>query len=319
MSDFKNFKTNKYWSQSPDKIAQKFYTTLCLYTSAALDFGVGLDLRDRNILNWSVTASYYSILCSVRMIVFTAVGDYLQGHSEISKLFSSKSPFVNGRKYKTNWLKEFDKDYDKHIDGERAKFSLYELYLYYKDELHLEKHDKDFECIGNILRNARDLRNDSNYEPLLIAHEHEHVEVTDCFKKLSKLMLNGAEICLKYATKCLISYIENDTDFADLFERKNDLKYFIKGHIKNRIYSPVENKIKKHFILEKIKDCVRPLDAISLEYDKLTGQFFEIIEDVSMQIFSAKREQMRSFNEKIEKLRKNIGSEECKIIENIYQ
>lgn len=316
MSAFKNFKTNKYWSQSPDKIAQKFYTTLCLYTSASLDFGVGIDLKDRDILNWSVTASYYSILHSARMIVFAAVGDYMMNHTKISDFFSPNNPVNRENKYYTNWLKKFKKDFDKHIDGEKAEFTLDEFCNYYKDELYLEEPFETFRCIGYILRNAKDLRNNTNYEPLLIAHEYKHIKVTNSFKELSELMSNGAEKCLKCATKCLKSHLESDTE---PFERKNDLKYFIKEHIKNRIYSPIENKIRNSFVLEKIKDCIKPLYRICLERDKSTLKFFEIIKQVSMEMFSAKTELMRSFDNKIEELRENIGSEECKIIEKIYQ
>jgi len=167
-----------------------------------------------------------------------------------------------------------------------------------------------FNCIGNIFRNAKDLRNDSNYECLLIAHEYKHSVVTEYFEELSKLMSNGAEICLKCSAKCLKNYIEHD---IDLNERRNDFKYFLKEHIKKKIYSPIKNKIGNTYILKKIKDCVEPLDSIRPEQDRVTSEFFIIIDQVSMEMFSGKKTLMHSFNDKIDKLRKNIESKECKI------
>lgn len=187
MHGFKRQEPNRFWNESEDRKYQKFYMTLCLYISAASDFAVGLDLKDKNQakLNWSTTASYYSIIHSARMICFAAVGDYPTSHALISRFFGEKS--CDEKKpeifvFKTNWLKPFTNN-----SCQGAKFTFNDLVEYSEQELKLPKSKEAMQAIGKILDNAQKLRNNSNYDALLMAHEYHHTSVTKGFKILSNI------------------------------------------------------------------------------------------------------------------------------------
>jgi hypothetical protein len=312
MYPFSNFKTNRYWAQNPERIAQKFYVTLCLYISAVSDFGVGLDLKDDGKLNWSTTASYYSIVHSARMIIFAAIGDYPQSHADISRLFAGRSQ----RGVQPNWLENFKRNFSQGINGQQVKFTLDELSRYYREVLSLENSNEIFLSIGNILKNAKDLRNDSNYEALLIAHEYHHVKVTRCFEDLSRSISEGAELCLRYATKCLQSYVEKDETLQD---NRHAFKYFIERYVEDRVYSPIRDRIRKPFILERVKECVKPLEKIfsgqqyKPEFQEVVKQYSLLKNQVSMEMFGEKTDLMGGFERKINDLKRNIDSADTKI------
>lgn len=314
MHPFGNFSSNQYWTQStektqsPEKIVQKFYVTLCLFISAASDFAVGLDLRDNKKLNWSVTASYYSIVHSTRMIVFAAVGDYPKGHSVLANLFSG------GQGISPNWLGEWLRRFDTpgferyNRVGPRARFTLDELSHYYREELNFHDSDKYFRAIGNIFKNARILRNDSNYESLLIAHEYHHEKVTEYFEKLSQEMSKGAGICLEVAAKCFQSYVEND---ATLEKNRQAFKYLTERYIQKRIYDSVRER-NEESILERVKGYVNPLEEIfsgqqqKLEISEVEKRYLQLESWVSLSGFSEKTNMITDFKNKIDTLRENI-------------
>ncbi len=319
MHPFGNFSSNQYWAQStektqsPEKIAQKFYVTLCLFISAASDFAVGLDLRDDNKLNWSVTASYYSIVHSTRMIVFSAVGDYPTRHATISDLFSGMSRRGAPEQQQAvtpDWLNQFDRVGLRHYNhvGHRARFTLDELSDYYREELNFHDSDKYFRAIGNILKNAKELRNDSNYESLLIAHEYHHEKITECFKELSQEMSKGAGICLEVAAKCFQSYVENDTT---LEKDRQAFKYLTERYIQKRIYDSVRER-NEESILERVKGYVNPLEEIfsgqqqKPEISEVEKRYLQLESWVSLSGFSEKTNMITDFKNKIGTLRENI-------------
>ena len=311
MDFLKNLKTNIFWNASHERTAQKFYLTLCLYISAVSDLAVGLDLKDQKKLNWSTTASYYSIVHSARMIIFAAVGDYPTQHNKISDLFTGNpsSGRRNGSssyEFSTDWLSKFTKD-----NAIRSNFKLEDMYSYYEQELKLTNSLKCMQAFGKTLKNAQKLRNDSNYEALLIAHEYEHETVTKYFEDLSKAMSEGAELCLRIATKCFINYVENDPSLEN--ESRDKFKYFIAKYIEKRIYKFLENRGVNIIALEKIRNCTEPLETLNDEI-KVTKErdedveikFRELENLVSRRLFDRKAKLMNNFNTKIRDLETNL-------------
>jgi hypothetical protein len=84
---FRKLDSNIFWNETDERRLQKLYVALCLFISAASDFAVGIDLKNSGKLNWSTTASYYSIFHSARLIIFLALGNYPKSHN-ISQLFA---------------------------------------------------------------------------------------------------------------------------------------------------------------------------------------------------------------------------------------
>ena len=305
MYPFSDFWSFQYWCTSPNKKAQKFYTTLCLYISAVLDFSVGHDLKDSYKLNWSTTASYYSMVHSARMIVFAAIGDYPKDHKPlVEQLFGGKAT-KNG--IRCDFLEKPTNDKDNLKKTDRIKLD--ELAQHYSENLYLPKSKELFDKMGQIMNNARQLRNDSNYESLLIAHEYNHETVTKCFESLSEEASKGATFCIKVATECFKQYIEND---EYLPEDRAVIKYFVKKYMRERVYYPVKYRTRRS-VLKIVQECIETLErSHSNESMEVTSdikiRYAQLEEEVARDKFSNKQRLMSSFEEKIDKLRQSIRS-----------
>lgn len=297
MYPFSNLASNQYWNQSDELIAQKFYIIQCLYISAASDYAVGLQLKDTNKLNWSTTASYYSIVHSARLIIFAAVGDFPTQHNVLSNLFAG-----NNRRLTPDWLKRFASNYPR---DNAATFSHQELCKHYREALNLRQAEELIGNISIILDKAKKLRNDSNYEALLMAHEYKHVKVTEEFRRLSNTMVVAAKFCLKAATKCFKHYLEFDTSLGN---RRDAFKYFVSQYIQDRIYKPVQQRCGSQYV-ERIKECIEELEDICPsptpdiieEYASLEGS-------TSMDVFGPKTSMMRDFDKRIRTFEDDVGS-----------
>lgn len=297
MSIFCDFKTNEYWTQSDEKVSQKFYLTLCLYISEILDFAVGLDLIRQHKLNWSITSSYYSIVHGTRMIIFIPTGDFHTGHSSCGDFFSGTSNL------RTNWLEKFDSSV-LDFDGRMPNFNLSALADYYNNILEMPNPINIFNKIGQIFGQAIKLRNDNNYEAFIIAHEYEHKIITKSLKKLSRLMSFGAEMCLKFATRCLETFIEHD---PFLNNYKHGYKYFIETYLNKRIFEPIlyrtkKNKFVLRCVIENIKSLINLYSKQSNkpELQTVLSDFNQIENWTSIRNFNKKIDLMRDFKNKIE-------------------
>ena len=318
MYPFSDLASNKYWNQNDNLIAQKFYIVQCLHISAASDYAVGLQLMDTNKLNWSTTANYYSIVHGSRLIVFIAIGDFPTRHNVLSDLFAGNNrPFtprwargINLRpnEFLGDWLQGFAPHYtanpnDK--DNNAAAFSRQELCKHYREVLKLvDAHDL-IQGVGIVLDKAKELRNDSNYEALLMAHEYMHVMVSDSFKRLSKTMADAAKFCLKAATKCFKHYLEFDSSLA---QKREAFKYFVSQYTKDRIYNTVRYRCGPQYV-DKIKECIKELEDIC---PKPTADVIEnyahLEHHTSMEVFGQKTSMMRDFDGKIKAFEENIRS-----------
>ncbi len=283
-----------YWIQDPNKISQKFYLTFCLYISAILDFTVANELKQKRILNWSAVSSYYSMLHTGRLIIFIVFGDYPTSHSNICKFFNDKQDI------KCNWLKNFDSSND------RTNISFDELCEYYEDNLKLKNVREKLRKFGEKFEKARKLRNDSNYESLLIAHEHNHVYVTSSFMHLSKIMISVSRSSVETATKCFHNYIENDNC---LNKDRYVYQYFVEKYIDLKIYDRIkENDSFNNGILQTLRPIISSLEDIystkqyTFNNSTVTEKFNRLEEKTSMKMFSGKTELMKEFAKKINDL-----------------
>ncbi|MEA5516143.1 hypothetical protein [Nodularia sp. UHCC 0506] len=307
--DFSQFQSNQFWYQSDERQAQKLYVALCLYISAASDFAVGIDLKNNDKLNWSTTASYYSILHSARLIIFLAVGDYPQqnGHEDIRNLFRGQNRSGNTNLFSGNWLKKLARNAGFQSSPE-DKFTLAQLCSYYKDCLQFPNSDRLFPTIGKILKDAKTLRNNSNYDALLMAHEWHHKQVEDDFIKLSNSMSDGAKLCLKISTQCFKSYISYASEI-DL--RREETKYLVKHYIAGRLYPSISQRIEDQSILNTVKECTRKLDDLQYDMENIkdsNNKLDEFEKSFLRDNFGEKQKLMHDFNRDVNNLKQDIKS-----------
>lgn len=310
--ELSNFQSNRFWNRNDKTTAQKLYIALCLYTSAASDFAVGFDLKESGKLNWSTTASYYSLFHSARLIIFLALGDYPKGHKDIQLLFTSEASESNNRAFSCSWLKTMKKDPSiSDFDSEQSeKFTFNQIITYYKNILKFTDSYLLFNSMGKILNNAKDLRNDSNYEALLIAHEYDHQKVSKYFLDLSNAMSDGSKLSLKIAAKCFEHYANNEPSF----ESKRDIyKFFIQEYITVRLYSSIITRTGDKSIPE-VKKCTKVLENLIAQNHHFTDienvdhQLNKLNNLVSFREFDPKQKLMEKFKKEIDKLKINIES-----------
>ncbi|WP_414752683.1 HEPN domain-containing protein [Anabaena sp. CCY 9910] len=258
--------------------------------SAASDFAVGIDLKNSGKLNWSTTASYYSIFHSARLIIFLALGNYPQDHN-ISQLFARNS--ANTRDpLKLNALK-----FNSHQVALTTTIS-----DYYKDLLNLPNSEFLFNSMNEILSNAKKLRNNSNYDALLMAHEWHHINVTNDFVKLSDSMSNGAKLCLKIASNCFENYIIYD---AEIRQNREKIKYLVKNYIVRRLYPSISERIQDKNVLNTVILCTQRLENISNEFEintDIENQLNEFEKSFLISNFSQKKNLMDNFNTDVQTL-----------------
>ncbi|MHC9539382.1 MAG: hypothetical protein AB9903_07655 [Vulcanimicrobiota bacterium] len=319
MSDSLEIDSNEYWQGSDELIAQKFYITLCQLISGSLDYALGCYLRDREILSWSVTASYYSMVHFARMIIFIAKGDFPKGHDLIGNFFSADGNFLNKKKkpiqrWLSGFLKQIEKQRTKREEEQREvkidesqPYTFDNMCMFYNNDYDINGFSSELTKLGKIFNQARTLRNDSNYEPLLIAHEYRHDTISEDFKELAECMSLGAKQIFKTGIKAFIHYLKYD---RSLDGKREIFKCFVYKYLKFRIYIQIESRVKDKKYRDEVKELFTLLQDYVSSYSNVDSNSIEEIDTaVSMEIFNEKTELMQGFQEKIGCLKSTIGNE----------
>lgn len=195
----------EYWNQDIKHQDQRFYTAFCLLGAACSDYAGGIDLARQKKLNWAAMALYYSLVHCGRLACFLARGDFPTGHETLGRLFD------NGSCDDGTWMlrnRRFFSTRNQEIQAQRS-FSRDDLVNSFVAMSH---HSTDvqaqFPKWGQILSNAKKLREDSNYEGLLITHEYNHVRVTEAFEKLVRSFSLKSEPVLREAISLMKSFVD---------------------------------------------------------------------------------------------------------------
>ncbi len=314
---FEQFQSNNYWKQDDEKINQRLYVTLCLYQSACSDFATSLDLNKDKRYSWAVISSYYSIMHSLRTIIFMVIGDFPMEHSALNKIFYDEqdTPTINhylGR----SWLKNFDSNFQE-IGRNLNYFNRNHLAEHYSRKHQFTDSDKHFSNISKLLNLTKKIRNDSNYEALIIAHEKKHIIVSDSFIRLTTAILKAAEYCISIATKCIKHYIELNEEFRF---NKDRIKWFTYEFLLTRFTGTIEARSKRKYLTSKIHKFSRNIISSFLETDfadielTISEEYLEIENSISLKIFGEKRNLMNKFHRNVNKLEESVSN--LKIIRN---
>jgi hypothetical protein len=291
-----------FWRSDSGRIAQRFYISFCLLMSSIQDTFLGLLQREQNNLNWSATCSYYGLVHAGRLLTFISAGDFPTAHSDLRKLLTLPNPRRDGR-FRLDWMKDFIQEatwYQDYPGTPRHSHSeLYELISSYLLACHIDEAETRFRHFSSILNTAAPLRNDSNYEALLIAHEHDHDTVTPCFRQLAGAMSSGALWSIRFAGQVFRRYVEEDHELAD---RRETYRSFVNAYLERRLLQPVEKKV------QTVPRLVDELRAVVSEIrpQHSDADFEEIEHQVSYTIFGLKAKLMRNFEHKTDELDRTV-------------
>jgi hypothetical protein len=290
---------------------QRFYVAFCLLMSSIQDSFLGQQERSSNNLNWSATLSYYSLVHGGRLLCFLALGDYPTTHAELRRVFSPLSrprPEQRPRRdgYPFDWLRGFaaltgPRSEQSHPEEGGAGTAWREMITSYLNAVHVAQVEPRLTKFGRVLGAAAPLRNDSNYEALLIAHEYQHVTMSTAFERLSGHMSNAAEATLPFLVDAFNGFRSHD---PGLLRDRDEYESFLHEYVHVRIGSAIQHKIADSPTLgERLQEILARLET------RRTGVRFDHLEDqVSMAVFGGKAQLMRQFEERIADLeRETIG------------
>jgi hypothetical protein len=314
MKQSEDMQSWRYWNQCEERVAQHYYVTLCLYISAASDFAVALDLTQQKKLNWATTAAYYSIVHSGRMIAFAAVGDFPRGHKYLASLFHRDGGSTEDRRLQApgrvrcNWLQEFTRAQGA-LQGKPTEITFEELINYYEDVLMSPHAARMLEDFSLILQNAKSLREDCNYEALLVAHEYDHIKVTDVFRDLAPTMCKGAGRALETSTALLEQFVLRS---PALRGRRQVIEYMTSFYVKERLLKSISQRTKFRKIMKVVERLAKPLADISKRdvgegTDEFTLEQFQRLDRfISLEMFGDKAYLMNECETKKNRLKADI-------------
>lgn len=199
----------KYWRESDARIKQFWYVSFCLLMTSVQDRLTGLALRESRNLNWSATAFYYSTVHAARLVCFVVSGDYPKGHKQLARLFSpaeSSSPNA----FSLDWWASFMRE----MGGSEPQSSIDAAVLRGGIQACISKLSGGIDSLVPLAK-LKNLRNDCNYEALLVAHEVEHDTVTAGFKELADSADHASGLAIDLACAVYLAHLQRDPAFDE--------------------------------------------------------------------------------------------------------
>lgn len=295
MAKIEDLESNKYWMQNDDKRYQRFYIAFCLLNSAIFDYSVGLDLKTQKKLNWSASCFYYSMVHCARLLLFIPFGNYPCSHSGMISYLENNANHVT-----FNWLDDFLNNTKELRIFNKKVYNKNYLVELYKEKYLISNFESRFNKFTSALGNSKRLREDSNYEALLIAHENFHPLLETFFNDLTDVISNKSKFVLDFAIEIIKKHIEVDFNDAYSFEIKSFINHELSNNVKNRIFTRINSEECKLEINRLLENIMFHEDLKSRNEPKWVTK---LEKSFSMSIFSEKSALFRNFRDKINNLR----------------
>ena len=299
-----------YWRQSPEKISQHWYISFCLMMSAIQDYLTGLCLEEYGNLSWATTCYYYSLVHTARLFSFCVAGDFPKRHIDLRNLYKAaympaewKADLTSLSEVRAgsiscvrfDWLNDFSGQSRISVCPSDVSSQIDRLFSRHKD-----KYEDKLRSFSLRLNRLGLLRSDSTYEPLLIAHEKYHVEVTGCFKRLVRSARSAGSDAALLAIRAYRSYILR---CPLLNSRRATFRLLSNQYVVGRLYASLIDKIKScDKALRKLSSFRKTLVFQVRKTEELESQYQQIQDQINMEQFLSKTSQMYRFREKIENL-----------------
>ena len=303
----------KYWRSGEERKAQRFYVALCLFMSSIQDYFLGLKEHEDNNLNWAATCSYYSLVHAGRLLAFLALGDFPKSHGKLRHLMeASHNPgdveAKLARRYPFDWLQEFQSLSNPLPGGkkesvkEKDYHTLRDIILQFLDDIGVPDESSRLERYAKLLAAGAALRNDSNYEALLIAHEHEHRVMTSGFERLAVAMSKAAGTAVLLATDAFNGFLHHDEDVASNRAAYNSLLW---EHLHGRIRDAIRNKLRGHeALIGRVDEHINRIHASEMVAAHENIEMF-----IAWGIWGDKSALMRNFVSELERLEMTADEE----------
>ena len=294
---------NKYWERDQKAKSQRLYVAFCEFAASFLDYGTGRDLLLRGAqnagrLNWASTAFYYSLVHAGRFLIFVPIGDFPTKHGDLAQCFRQ-----DGEGKPTDWLNGFAEQIAANqrqtADRYRKRIHFQDICAYWVEKVEVPQAQEFLTTFGKKLARAKELRNENNYEALLIAHEYRHFRMTESFRNLAKAMRQVARSALEVTPRWFSSYLRCDID--DPWEWNGSAKLsFVRRYADRRILKPAKDWYQLEDIAKEIREMLKPILEVDASNDNALAD--QIENDVKFDVFQGKESLMSDFESKIGKL-----------------
>lgn len=305
----------EYWmTRDPehrrDRPRQRFYVACCLLMSSVQDWLLGLKEKEGKNFNWSATCSYFAMVHAARLLCFLAHGDFPTSHAAMAR-------FLCGRPGRSsmNWLRDFSLE---GIEQKCLDRQAHDDLLEFLQRLGIREGQRRLKSFGELLDGGRGLRNDSNYEALLIAHEYHHhgdtplgaqhtryppghhrypVDLTDAFGKLADCMSEAAERGMELGIETFIAFMDCD---PSLGRERDALRGFFCEFVVKRVREAIDHKLGgNHRCVAELEKVVDKL----LSSKRIRGDFSDVVRSIHQEVFGLKQSLMARFAGKVDRLK----------------
>jgi len=222
-----------------------------------------------------------------------AVGDFPTNHARLARCFNQESRAPES----TDWLSKFLAHGYRHQPmAERyyTDVSLQRVHDFWLPFLAGNEASNFLVWFGAVLDRARDLRNENNYEALLIAHEYRHPEMTEVFLNLATQMQAGARQVIKSIAQWYSAYLAHANSAVNSGPLPPAAE-FIATYVAKRIEEPVRDWYTRD-IAEETRELIRPLSNLRASVENLEVK--EIEWSIDWAVFNPKRSLMTAFRDK---------------------
>jgi hypothetical protein len=272
---------------------------------------LGLKEQSSANLNWSSTCSYYALVHAGRLLTFMSLGDFPTSHVGLRWLIgiTERPPRRLPRArdgFPFDWLRGFIVEASPGIRQNEANLAppspwgyqeFREAMVQYLTYTGVDRAAERLHRFGAVLAAAAELRNDSNYEALLIAHEYEHVTMTSAFERLARDMVAAADSTLPFVEEAFTCFLRSD---PDLESDRDGYMAFTREYLVRRLVQAVDRKLVRFDGLKKkLRQAVARIELPATDVD-----YHHLEHRVSREFFGAKARLMGEFQGRIEKLRR---------------
>lgn len=318
-----------FWRSSDERLDQKFYAVYSIFSSAILDYAVARHLQRRKIYDWSIAAYYYSILHSTRLLSFIAIGDFPKSHGEmISFLTEGTWIWERGRGW---WWKIASEsgDEDELRRSTRGRFCITTGCLASR----LEKYglclsEERIRHLGEVLEEAKKIRESVNYEGLLIIHQFWHYVLNPQIERAVDLMQRTSRSFLEqYAVRAFLAFVDPSRQEEKhrgkkwisflLFEGReeeirNNVSVWTIGpdmnYGMNRLTGILNEKYEvEDSIRREVSEFLEPIFDLGRRYEIREGDAREVFKNISLSVFEGKRALIQNFENHVVSLERKTG------------
>jgi hypothetical protein len=292
----------RYWTG--ERQPQRFYIAFCLLMSSIQDCLLGSKEQRSANLNWSTTCSYYSLVHAGRLLTFVALGDYPTQHAGLRQLLGTTGTQPGRRPqsrdgYPFDWLRRFTIESS---PPSPTNSELREALLQYLTDTGVARAAEGLDRFGSVLAAAAELRNDSNYEALLIAHEYEHVTVTPAFEELARHMAAASHSSLRFVVEAFTCFLRED---PHLETDRAGYSAFVQDYLECRLVPAIDRKLSGFDDLKReLRQVVACIGLTTSDVD------YHLLEyKTSLDIFGGKTQLIGAFQSRIDDLERAIGEQ----------